>query len=90
MAPGTKSKVSSSFFDLKAEIAKQEEAFAKNQATGKSKLIIGGVKRPDKVYIDTFAPLLLVSYNSVETDCLGSPEQRCRFSSVPRHRTRGD
>jgi hypothetical protein len=48
MAP-TKSKVSSTFFDLKAEIAKQEEEFAKSKAAGKSNLIVGGVKRPDKV-----------------------------------------
>ena len=38
---------SSSFFDLRAEIVKHEEEFAKNK--GKAKVIVGGVKRPDKV-----------------------------------------
>lgn len=39
----------STFFDLQAEIAKHEEEFAKNRAAGKGKVIIGGIKRPDKV-----------------------------------------
>ncbi|KAL4247217.1 Coiled-coil domain-containing protein 174-like protein [Abortiporus biennis] len=39
---------SSSFFDLRAEIAKHEEEFAKNKVAGKGKVVIGGVKRPDK------------------------------------------
>lgn len=38
----------SSFFDLKAELSKQEQEFTKNKAAGKS-YIVGGVKRPDKV-----------------------------------------
>ncbi|KAI0072538.1 hypothetical protein K474DRAFT_1678587 [Panus rudis PR-1116 ss-1] len=37
----------STFFDLRAEIAKHEEEFAKNKAAGKN-AIVGGVKRPDK------------------------------------------
>ncbi|KAJ7592997.1 hypothetical protein C8J56DRAFT_779666 [Mycena floridula] len=37
----------SSFFDLKAELSKQEQEFAKNKAAGKT-TIIGGVHRPDK------------------------------------------
>ncbi|KAF9468133.1 hypothetical protein BDZ94DRAFT_1280013 [Collybia nuda] len=37
----------SSFFDLKAELSKQEQEFAKNKAAGKN-YIVGGVKRPDK------------------------------------------
>ena len=39
----------SSFFDLKAEIAKKEEEFAKVRASGKEAYIVGGVKRDDKV-----------------------------------------
>ncbi|CDO72466.1 hypothetical protein BN946_scf184980.g7 [Trametes cinnabarina] len=39
----------SSFFDLKAELAKKEEEFAKNKAAGKSNLVVGGVKRDDKI-----------------------------------------
>lgn len=50
---GPKSKSSgvstSTFFDLRAEIAKHEEEFAKNKAAGKGRAIMGGVKRPDKV-----------------------------------------
>jgi hypothetical protein len=42
---------SSSFFDLKAELAKQEEESRRNRATGKSATIIGGVPRPGKVCI---------------------------------------
>ena len=38
-----------SFFDLKAEISKQEEEFAKNKTAGKSNYVVGGIKRPDKV-----------------------------------------
>ncbi|KZT73147.1 hypothetical protein DAEQUDRAFT_762499 [Daedalea quercina L-15889] len=52
MAPKNKAKAAgvsaSSFFDLKAELAKQEEEFTKNKATGKATAIVGGVKRPDK------------------------------------------
>lgn len=40
---------SSSLFDLKAELAKQEEEFAKRKAAGKGNALVGGVKRPDKV-----------------------------------------
>ncbi|KAI0368746.1 hypothetical protein BV20DRAFT_968832 [Pilatotrama ljubarskyi] len=38
----------SSFFDLKAELAKKEEEFTKNKAAGKANAIVGGVKRNDK------------------------------------------
>ncbi|TFY50654.1 hypothetical protein EVJ58_g10951 [Rhodofomes roseus] len=52
MAPKNKAKAAgvstSSFFDLKAELAKQEEEFAKNKAAGKATAVVGGVKRPDK------------------------------------------
>ena len=41
----------SSFFDLKAELSKQEAHFAKAKGSGKNTTIIGGVKRPDKVYL---------------------------------------
>ncbi|KAH9481434.1 Coiled-coil domain-containing protein 174 [Psilocybe cubensis] len=48
----TKSKAkginASSFFDLKAELSKQEAEFAKAKAAGRSTSIVGGVKRPDK------------------------------------------
>jgi len=53
MAPKNKAKAAgvsaSSFFDLKAELAKQEEEFVKNKAAGKATALVGGVKRPDKV-----------------------------------------
>lgn len=53
MPPKNKAKAAgisaSSFFDLKAELSKQEDDFAKSKAAGKSTLIVGGVKRPDKV-----------------------------------------
>ena len=39
----------SSFFDLKAELAKKEEEFTKSKAAGKSTSLVGGVKRPGKV-----------------------------------------
>ncbi|GLB40200.1 putative protein with domain of unknown function (DUF4078) [Lyophyllum shimeji] len=52
MAPTNKAKAkgvsASSFLDLKAELAKQEEEFAKSKAAGKANYIVGGVKRPDK------------------------------------------
>jgi len=38
----------SSFLDLKAQLAKQEAEFAKNKAAGET-YIKGGVQRPDKV-----------------------------------------
>jgi hypothetical protein len=44
-----KSVSASSFLDLKAELSKQEAEFSRNKAEGKSKYIVGGVKRPDKV-----------------------------------------
>ena len=54
MPPKNKAKAAgisaSSFFDLKAELGKQEEVFAKNKAAGKKNaVIVGGAKRPDKV-----------------------------------------
>ncbi|KAI9000582.1 hypothetical protein BD414DRAFT_5935 [Trametes punicea] len=39
----------SSFFDLKAELAKKEEEFAKNKAAGKATAVVGGVKRNDRI-----------------------------------------
>ncbi len=52
MAPTTKSKAisASSFLELKAELAKKEEEIAKLKAAGKSTAIVGGPKRPDKVF----------------------------------------
>ncbi|KAG0705651.1 hypothetical protein DFH29DRAFT_1029763 [Suillus ampliporus] len=37
-----------SFFDLKAEIAKKEDEFARTKAAGGSRYTVGGIKRPDK------------------------------------------
>ncbi|KAI0635661.1 hypothetical protein C8Q77DRAFT_1216266 [Trametes polyzona] len=37
-----------SFLDLQAELAKKQEEFAKNKASGKADAIVGGVKRNDK------------------------------------------
>ncbi|KAG1821137.1 uncharacterized protein BJ212DRAFT_1265708 [Suillus subaureus] len=52
MAPTNKARAAgvsaSSFFDLKAEIAKKEDEFARTKAAGGSKYTVGGVKRPDK------------------------------------------
>lgn len=52
MAPTNKARAAgvsaSSFFDLKAEIAKKEDEFVRNKAAGGSKYTVGGVKRPDK------------------------------------------
>ncbi|EMD34134.1 hypothetical protein CERSUDRAFT_98059 [Gelatoporia subvermispora B] len=52
MPPRDKSKAAgvsaSSFFDLKAELAKKEEEFTKAKAAGKATALVGGVKRPDK------------------------------------------
>jgi hypothetical protein len=39
----------SSFFDLKAELSKQETEFAKKKASGESTRIVGGIPRPGKV-----------------------------------------
>jgi hypothetical protein len=66
----------SSFFDLKAELFKQENEFSKNKAAGKSTIIIGGVKRPDKVTLDIPTQLHFsdndLRQTSSEADCLGS------------------
>ncbi|EED82162.1 predicted protein [Postia placenta Mad-698-R] len=52
MAPKNKAKAAgvsaSSFFDLKAELSKKEEDFAKEKAAGRATALVGGVKRPDK------------------------------------------
>ncbi|KIP05024.1 hypothetical protein PHLGIDRAFT_74899 [Phlebiopsis gigantea 11061_1 CR5-6] len=52
MAPTNKARAAgvsaSSFLDLKAELAKKEEQFAKDKAAGKSTSVAGGTKRPDK------------------------------------------
>ncbi|TCD63748.1 hypothetical protein EIP91_004999 [Steccherinum ochraceum] len=37
-----------SFFELRAEIARQADEFAKNKAAGKGTAVVGGVKRPGK------------------------------------------
>lgn len=38
-----------SFFDLKAELSRKETEFAKAKAEGRNLVVVGGVKRPDKV-----------------------------------------
>ncbi|THH09647.1 hypothetical protein EW146_g8630 [Bondarzewia mesenterica] len=47
MASSKKSKAASTFLDLKAQIAKQEEEFAIRKAAGQAAAIVGGVKRSD-------------------------------------------
>ncbi|KAF9496780.1 hypothetical protein BDN71DRAFT_1429978 [Pleurotus eryngii] len=37
-----------SFFDLKAELSKQEADFSKSKAAGKAAAVVGGITRPDK------------------------------------------
>ena len=62
MSHASKSKAkgisASSFFDLKAELSKQEADFAKAKGSGKGTAIIGGVKRPDKVHYIIFSMLI--------------------------------
>ncbi|OAX41188.1 hypothetical protein K503DRAFT_686013 [Rhizopogon vinicolor AM-OR11-026] len=52
MAPASKARAAgvsaSSFFDLKAELAKKEDEFARTKAAGGSRYVVGGIKRPDK------------------------------------------
>ena len=59
MAPTNKAKAAgvsaSSFLDLKAELSRKEDEFAKAKASGAS-AVIGGVKRPDKVCKPMFDP----------------------------------
>lgn len=82
MSHNSKSKAkginASSFFDLKAELSKQEVEFAKAKAAGRSTSIVGGVKRPDKV-VHNFIPLslyidILTCLISSETDGMGASE----------------
>ena len=54
----------SSFFDLKAELSKQEADFARAKGSGKSTAVIGGVKRPDKVNYIIFTMLIADQYAS--------------------------
>jgi hypothetical protein len=67
MAPGKKSKSAgvsaASFLNLKAEIAKQQDEFARNKAAGKS-AIVGGVQRPDKVHFHRVSELLKTERHS--------------------------
>lgn len=53
MASSSKTKAgavsSSSFLNLKAELAKKEAQYKEAKASGQSTAIVGGVKRPDKV-----------------------------------------
>lgn len=69
MSHSSKSKAkgisASSFFDLKAELSKQEAEFTKAKAAGKSTAVVGGVKRPDKVRPSTnnaYSPILVLHY----------------------------
>lgn len=63
-----------SFFDLKAELSKQEADFTKSKAAGKT-TIVGGVPRPDKVRqsFDVVGPMTDSTLS--ETHSLGAPEQ---------------
>jgi hypothetical protein len=76
MAPTNKARAAgvsaSSFFDLKAEIAKKEDEFARNKATGGSKYTVGGVKRPDKVSESRSRHGRIEYKYNAETDCMGS------------------
>jgi hypothetical protein len=53
MAPTDKAKAAgvsvTSFFDLKAELAKKSDEFAKNKAAGGPKYVAGQARRPEKV-----------------------------------------
>lgn len=51
-----------SFLDLKAELAKKEDEFARSKASGTSRAIIGGVKRPEKVRLHA----LFLSYEDID------------------------
>ena len=65
----------SSFFDLKAELSKQEADFARAKGSGKSTAIIGGVKRPDKVHYIIFTNAhQLIRCFELETDGMGASE----------------
>lgn len=84
MPPKNKAKAAvisaSSFFDLKAELTKHEEDFAKNKAAGKSSATVRGVKRPDKVCHSQMALQLLAEYPIInsfklsEIDNMGTSE----------------
>lgn len=66
MAPST-----SSFFDLKAQLSKQEAEFAQIRALGKETAIRGGVKRPDKVCESFHTEIIHLKFGLVETHHMG-------------------
>lgn len=70
-----------SFFDLKAEISKQEEEFAKSKVAGKSNYVVGGIKRPDKVSYRSSLSNSISRSVWIETNCLGSPESGLAISN---------
>ena len=89
MAPTDKAKAAgvsvTSFFDLKAELAKKSDEFARSKAAGGSKYVPGeGRTRPDKV-CTSFVVLVMCSTRRIllmtfymmcsETDCMGAIEQ---------------
>jgi hypothetical protein len=51
----------SSFFDLKAQLAKQEDEFAKKKKAGLGSITVGGVKRPEKVTTSDFDTFLVLT-----------------------------
>lgn len=85
MAPSNKAKAAgvsaSSFFDLKAELAKHEEEFTKNKAAGKSTALVGGVKRPEKVSLGL--SLSLSHTNSCSNGELGDRNRRYGRGRTP-------
>lgn len=94
MAPVNKARAAgvsaSSFFDLKAELAKKEEQFAKDKAAGKSTSVVGGVKRPDKVRAQSSRySTSLTKIDILETDSMGQTKQRCQSTRRQRHRVGG-
>jgi hypothetical protein len=84
MAPVNKAKASgvsaTSFLDLKAELSKQEAEFSNNKAKGKSRYIVGGVKRADKVPSLFVNPHKASNFKSIEIYCVDTGKQRCLVS----------
>lgn len=82
MAPKNKARAAgvsaSSFLDLKAELAKKEEQFAKDKAAGKSTSLAGGASRPDKVRLQLHSlDGHLIDLRAIETIGMGKGQQGC-------------
>lgn len=85
MAPADKTRAAgvsvSSFFDLKAELAKKSDEFVRTKAAGSSKYVSGkGRTRPDKVRIHHSASLSFVAEERSKTllmiSCIPSSRNR--------------